>query len=88
MRASLPSVGLTISRGQLMAGLFIFTSTNGLLPRVITSIFAKIGIESQENLTSITNTKARFGAMDVRPQSSASVAADQECSQEDCQQSH
>ena len=33
-RASLPSVGLTISRGQLMAGLFIFTSTSGLLPRL------------------------------------------------------
>src|SRR5689334_2387508 len=37
-RASLPSVGLTISRGQLIAGLFIFTSTNGLLPRVIRSV--------------------------------------------------
>ena len=36
--ASLPSVGLTISRGQLMAGLFIFTSTSGLLPRVIRSV--------------------------------------------------
>ena len=37
-RASLPSVGLTISRGQLIAGLFIFTSTSGLLPRVIRSV--------------------------------------------------
>ena len=37
-RAGLPSVGLTISRGQLIAGIFIFTSTNGLLPRVIRSV--------------------------------------------------
>src|SRR5690242_9856697 len=36
--ASLPSVGLTISRSQLLAGLFIFTSTSGLLPRVIRSV--------------------------------------------------
>ena len=35
--ASLPSVGLRISRTQLMAGLFIFSSTGGLLPRVIRS---------------------------------------------------
>src|SRR5262249_38508843 len=33
--ARLPSVGLTISRGQLIAGLFLFTSTSGLLPRAI-----------------------------------------------------
>jgi len=36
--ARLPSVGLTVSRGQLMAGLFLFTSTSGLLPRVINSV--------------------------------------------------
>ena len=37
-RASLPSVGLTISRSQLIAGSFIFTSTSGLLPRVVRSV--------------------------------------------------
>jgi len=36
--ARLPSVGLAISRGQLIAGLFLFTSTSGLLPRVIKSV--------------------------------------------------
>src|SRR4030095_8586639 len=36
-RVSLPSVGLTISRGQLIAGLFLFTSASGLLPQVIRS---------------------------------------------------
>jgi len=34
---SLRSVGLTISRGQLIAGLFLFTSASGLLPQVIRS---------------------------------------------------
>ena len=37
-RVSLPLVGFAISRGQLMAGLFLFTSTSGLLPQVIRSI--------------------------------------------------
>ena len=37
-RVSLPLIGLAISRGQLMAGLFLFTSTSGLLPQVIRSI--------------------------------------------------
>ena len=36
--ASLPSVGLRISRTQLMAGLLIFSSAGGLLPRVIMSV--------------------------------------------------
>ena len=36
--ASLPSVGLRISRTQLMAGLLIFSSAGGLLPRVIISL--------------------------------------------------
>src|SRR5262245_21018539 len=35
---SLRSVGLTISRGQLIAGMFLFTSTSGLLPQVIRSV--------------------------------------------------
>ena len=35
---SLPSVGLTISRDQLMAGLSIFASAGGLLPRAIRSV--------------------------------------------------
>jgi len=39
--ARLPSVGLTISRGQLIAGLFLFTSTSGLLPRVIKSVVSE-----------------------------------------------
>jgi hypothetical protein len=37
-RARLPAVGLTISRGQLIAGLFIFSSTSGLLARVIKDV--------------------------------------------------
>jgi hypothetical protein len=37
-RAALLSVRFAISRGQLMAGLFIFMSTGGLLPRVIRSV--------------------------------------------------
>ena len=36
--ASLPSVGLMISRGQLMAALCVFASTGGLLPRAINSV--------------------------------------------------
>ena len=41
LRVGLPSVGLTISRGQLIAGLFIFTSTSGLLPHVYWSILSE-----------------------------------------------
>jgi hypothetical protein len=37
-QVSLSSVGLTISRGQLMAALFIFASVNGLAPRAIKSV--------------------------------------------------
>ena len=46
---SLPSVGPTIARGQLMAGLLIFTSTSGLLPRFIWSILSESWNESAFN---------------------------------------
>src|SRR5262249_30310249 len=36
--AGMPSVGLRISRTQLMAGLLIFSSAGGLLPRVMMSV--------------------------------------------------
>ena len=48
-RVSLQSVGLTISRGQLLAGLLIFTSTSGLLPRFIWSILSESWNESAFN---------------------------------------
>ena len=46
---SLPSVGPTIARGQLMAGVLIFTSTSGLLPRFIWSILSESWNESAFN---------------------------------------
>src|SRR5690349_12349853 len=39
--ASLPSISLMVSRGQLMAALCIFASTGGLLPRAINSVVSE-----------------------------------------------
>ena len=52
--ARLPSVGLTFTRGQLMSGLFLFTSTSGLLPRVIKCVVSEGWISGVFNTFNIS----------------------------------
>lgn len=54
LQARLPSVGLTFTRGQLMLGLFLFTSTSGLLPRVIKCVVSEGWISGVFNTFNIS----------------------------------